>query len=138
MSATTDKLLDLLKDHEGFKKYPYLCTVGKLTVGYGHNIEDKGVSKAVAKLMLKEDIHDATRDLYSIFPGFHNFPDNQRIALIDLMFNMGLPRFNTFVKMITAIKRGDWQKAADELKDSTWYTQVGVRAPKIESMMRNA
>jgi lysozyme len=54
-----------------------------------------------------------------------------------MMFNLGLPRFSRFKKMIRAIELGDWQSAADEMIDSKWYQQVTARARRLEAAMRS-
>ena len=45
-------LMSMLKRHEGFRAFPYLDTVGKLTIGYGRNLSDVGISieEAVTKI----------------------------------------------------------------------------------------
>jgi len=39
-----DKLVDQIIEHEGLKLKPYHCPAGKLTIGVGRNLEDKGIS----------------------------------------------------------------------------------------------
>ena len=46
------KCVDLIKKHEGLRLFPYKCSVGKLTIGYGRNIEDTGISKEEAETLL--------------------------------------------------------------------------------------
>jgi lysozyme len=53
-----------------------------------------------------------------------------------MMFNLGKPRFEGFKMMITHVKAGDFSKAADEMKNSKWYKQVGDRGKRLEAMMR--
>ena len=129
-------LIDMIKRHEGFEQFPYRCTEGKLTIGYGHNIEANGISKNVAELMLKEDMGSAIREISTVLPDFYKCSANRRMALIDFMFNVGLPVFLEFKKMITAIKEEDWEQAANELKDSVWAGQVGNRADELVSLLR--
>jgi GH24 family phage-related lysozyme (muramidase) len=43
-------------------------------------------------------------------------------------FNLGVGGFSTFRKMIAAVERRDWTAAAEEMRDSIWYHQVGRRA----------
>ena len=37
--------------------------------------------------------------------------------------------------MIAAVRKKDWQQAAEEMKDSNWYRQVGKRAKNLCEMM---
>ena len=129
-------LLEMLKRHEGFKQFPYLCTAGKLTVGYGRNFDDVGLSEYEAEFLLLQDIKHATKRLTTTFPNFYDFTVNRQAALIDLMVNIGSRKFLLFRKMIIAIKRNDWEDAANEAKDSKWHKQVGQRAIEIEELLK--
>jgi len=130
-------ILEMLKRHEGFKQFPYLCTAGKLTVGYGRNLDDVGLSEYEAEFLLLQDIRHATKRLTTIFPEFYQFTVNRQAALIDMMVNLGSRRFLLFRKMIVAIKKGNWEDAANEAIDSKWHQQVGNRAIEIEWLLKN-
>ena len=118
---------EIIQAREGTKLYPYTDTVGKLTIGTGHNLTDNGISRQVAELLLKEDIAIAQNALKEIFDNFEELPISVQNALTDMMFNMGEPRFLGFKKMIAAIKQGDFKEAARQAKDSKWCKQVGSR-----------
>lgn len=112
--------------HEGIRLKPYQCTAGKLTIGIGRNLDDAGISKPEALMMLKNDIESVTDDLMFLFGRmvFDKFTEGRKRALIDLRFNIGGARFRDFQKMIHAIRVGDWQEAAEQLKASLWWNQV--------------
>jgi len=113
--------------HEGIKLKPYVDTVGKLTIGVGRNLDDNGIDADEAIYMLKNDIKNTQQDLKSIFKDFNELPDNVKLALTDMMFNMGKTRFLEFKKMIQAIKDKDFKEAAKQAKDSKWCKQVKSR-----------
>ena len=120
----TDELRRQLIRHEGLELKPYRCTAGKLTIGVGRNIEDVGISRDEALMLLENDIRECHADLYRIFPAFHGIAPGRQYALVDLRFNLGPSRFRSFKRMIAAIKSENWDQAAAELKDSLWWTQV--------------
>lgn len=124
-----DKVFTQLKEHEGLVLKPYKCPVGKLTIGYGHNLEDNGLTKTACEYILFEDIKEAKRNLYAVFTKdfFDTLKDNQKIALIDMMFNLGLSKFLTFKKFIKAVKERNWDKASVEMIHSKAYTQAKRR-----------
>ena len=70
------------------------------------------------------------------FPNFAGLSDVRQRVLVDMMFNLGKPRLEKFKKMIANVNKGDFAKAADEMKDSKWYTQVKKRGRVLEQMMR--
>jgi lysozyme len=129
---------DYIKYNEGLKLKLYRCSANKASIGYGRNIEDNGISKDEAELMLKNDIEVCKNDLYGIF-GFESFillSDKQKMVLTDLIFNLGKRRFETFKKMIKAVKEKDFLEAAKQIKDSRYYSQVRSRAERNINLMK--
>jgi len=132
-----------IKQNEGTnivngRHMPYKCTAGKITIGWGRNLTDKGVSEYEATIMLDADISDASADLRRVFTydEFETLSFNRKMALTDLMFNIGLTRFRGFKKMIQAIKDRDFDRASNELMDSSYAKQVGNRAIKNRDLIR--
>lgn len=132
-----DRIRDQLMRHEGLRLKPYKCSQGKLTIGIGRNLEEKGISMAEAALLLDNDIFECLEDLKEIFSMFEAFPENVKLVLTDMRFNLGPLGFRKFKRMIAAVKLNDWQEAAKEMKDSAWYRQVGNRARILIEMMEN-
>ena len=127
-----------LKEHEGLRLKPYKCTAGKTTIGYGRNLDDVGITPQEAGLLLDRDISVAYVNLQQMFSEFKSFSTSRQVALIDMIFNLGETRFRKFKNMIAAINDNDWEKVADEATDSTGYKQVGDRAKKVVSQLREA
>ena len=133
-----NKIVEYIKTNEGLRLKPYKCTAGKLTIGYGRNLEDVGITTEEAGFMLETDIAQAFEDLDSIF-GFKLFctlSNSRQRVLIDMMFNLGRTRFKKFKKMIRAVKEGNFQQATNELLDSRYAIQVPRRAHKNADLMR--
>ena len=130
----TDRLVKTLVRHEGLRIIPYRCPAGRLTIGFGHNL-DAGISEELAYKILDSDIDDAVSDLKIIFPGFHLMSDARQEALINMRFQLGPTGFRKFKQMIDAIRRGDFASAALEIKSSAYYRQVPERAEEIRIMM---
>ena len=132
------ELLQQIKEHEGLRLKPYKCPVGKLTIGYGHNLEDNGLSQSVCEYILIEDIEESKRNLYAIFTRdfFDSLSNNQKIALVDMMFNLGLSKFLTFKKFIQAVKNKDFIKASAEIINSKAYQQNKRRYKKLSEQIK--
>ena len=127
----------MLKRHEGFRGKPYHCTAGKLTIGYGRNLDDVGITQEEAEILLSKDIQQAIRNAMDIFPALSKYTENRQIALINMVFNLGKTRFLGFVNMIKAIKKDYWMSASVEALDSKWARKdVGNRAIEIAEMLR--
>ncbi len=128
---------DFIIKHEGLRLKPYLCPAGKITIGVGRNIEENGISEDEAMYLLENDIKRCENELREIFPNFDSLPENIKIALIDMDFNLGKPRFLTFKKLIQAVKEGDFKKAAQEAKNSRWCEQVKSRCEDVCEMIKS-
>lgn len=141
----------LIKRHEGLRLKPYLCTSGKLTIGYGRNLEDMGISEEEAEELLENDISRTLTELDDILERYCGVqPYGARrtpwldppvssvryAALADMLLNLGRPRFLGFRKMLEAIRFLDWDRAADEAEDSRWFRQVKTRGVTIVQMLR--
>ena len=125
-----------LIEHEGIKLKPYHCTAGKLTIGVGRNLDDRGISQATATQMLEEDIEIVLDELKRALPFWEKLKWNYKEALVDLAFNMGVPRLMMFRRMLSAIEADEPDKAAEELLDSRYASQVGIRASNIAALLR--
>ncbi len=120
--------------HEGLRLKPYKCTAGKLTIGVGRNLEDNGISEKEAMLMLHNDLMVVLADLNQ-FDWFLALDEIRQRVVIDMRFNLGPKGFREFKKMIKALKNKDYEKAAEEMINSKWYTQVNVRSKTLVKMM---
>ena len=133
----SDELINMIKRHEGLRLNLYKDTEGIQTIGYGHNIEHNGITEDVAEAMLKEDVMVAIIELREVFPTMtiDDIGKYRWNALVDMMFNLGRPRFLKFKKMIQAIKDKDWAEARAQAIDSKWYGQVGIRAEELVELI---
>lgn len=120
------KLKRSLMKHEGCKQFPYVDTVGKITIGIGYNLTDRGMSDEWITSQYEEDVDYFYQQLLA-FPWFEHLTSDRQIVLIDMAF-MGWKKFLTFNKMINAIAQMDYRKAAEEMLDSNWAEQVKGRA----------
>lgn len=128
---------DLMRD-EALRLEPYHDTAGKLTIGYGRNLDDNGISEAEAEAMLVNDMVGILDDLDRAFPWWRTLPEPAARALANMAFNLGLPRLKGFVKMLDALMFEEFNRAANEALDSRWAGQVGSRAPRIAALYRSA
>ncbi len=125
----------MIKDHEGLRLKPYKDTVGKLTIGYGRNLEDNGITKDEALHMLFADIRRVKCEASARLRWFNELDSVRRDVVIDMVFNLGIGKFLKFKKMIKAMSYGDFTTASKEMLDSDWAGQVGTRAKTLSKMM---
>lgn len=135
-SRVIDSTVLDLKRHEGFRGKPYRDTVGKLTIGYGWNIDDVPMSKDAAEFILRELAEAAWAELVMRWDFVPDLPEPWQSALLNMAFNMGAPRLSGFVRMWSAIEQRDGETAAAEALNSKWARQVGYRSYEIAEMFR--
>jgi lysozyme len=92
--------------------------------------------ESVIELLLQEDIEEAESELDRVLPEWASFDVIRRRVLVDMMFNLGAPRFMSFNRFRRALMLKDFDEAAKEMLLSKWAEQVGIRAERLSEMMR--
>ena len=118
----------------GPELFPYRDTVGKLTIGYGRNLDDRGITREEAELMLNKDMADAINDASSL-PYWEQLSPVRQIVISDMVYNLGLTKFRKFINLNKALLIQDYSLAGHEMKDSRWYRQTERRAKVLVQAM---
>ena len=137
MTYNRELLVYELSRDEDVRTKPYKDSVGKLTIGVGRNLDDKGLSKAEINILLNNDINDSEADLDRTFPWWRQLNDNRQRVLLNMCFNLGIKRLTGFKNMLKDVQNGRYDQAAVEMLDSLWARQVGGRAVRLAKMMKN-
>ncbi len=132
-----DRLKSDLNRDEGSESKPYTDSVGKTTIGVGHNLDDRGLTPKQIDWLLADDIDQAEFDLDMIDNHWRLLTGERQLVLLNMAFNLGRARLAGFRRMWAAIVGGRFNDAADEMLDSKWAGQVGNRADRLASRMRN-
>jgi lysozyme len=132
----SSRLLDSIKQSEGYSDTLYMCPAGKPTIGYGTNIEK--ISKSEATMLLTMRVNDAIALVDSIlgYDAISRLSESQRDAVYELGYWIGGSRFQKFKKMIKAIRNYDYIKASDELMDSKLGREYTTRAKRLAYKLR--
>ena len=135
--ALMNRIKAQLVRHEGLRLKPYRCTAGKLTIGIGRNLDDRGISRKEAYAMLERDIQDCEQWLIDKIPEIYNNLDEVRQSvLLNMCFNLGIKGLLEFKNTLAFVKAGDWERAANSMLASKWAKQVGMRAIELSELMR--
>ena len=126
---------ELIKKHEGRRLFPYECSAGKLTIGYGRNLEDNGITDEEADYLLSNDLRRVRSELSMNFDWYLQLNDVRQAVVEDMLFNLGLVRFLGFKKFMKALEQQDYEEAAHQMLDSKWATQVASRADELAELM---
>ena len=133
-----EKLLAMLKRHEGVETHAYVCSEGKITVGVGRNIDQEGgigLSDDEVDYLLQNDVERVIKELAAEYPWFNDLDDVRKDAMVDISFNLGATRLRLFKRALAAMEEGEYKLAATEFLDSKWAKQVGSRALELTDMI---
>lgn len=142
----------MLSVEEGRRNVPYKDSLGYLTVGVGHLIDPrKGGSlpdyaqaeldrngmleEATIDRLLEDDVMFAVEQLDRNLPWASSLDEVRYTVLIDMCFQMGISGLMGFHNTLRHIREGDYEQAAQNMKQSLWYRQTPNRAERrIEEM----
>ena len=142
------------KFFEGWRSNIYQDPGGRnRAIGYGFNIDEpsvsallpedvrtgkRGITKEEATPIFEKKYNIAQKEAKSYLGEdvFNTSPKEVQNIISDMTYNMGLPTMSTFKNLKQSIINKDWDKAANDLKDSNWYRQTGRRGKRHESTLR--
>jgi len=132
-----ERALTLITRHEGYRKHAYRCPSGKLTIGYGYNL-DAGMPEDEARYLAGFRIRKLQLSMSARWPWFAGLAPTRKIALLDMAYQMGIDGLAGFEKTISMIETGDFLGASIEMLDSKWARHDSPgRALEIAEMLRN-
>lgn len=131
-----DKLVSELNIDEARRKKAYRDSVGKLSIGVGRNLDDRGLRDSEIDFMLSNDIDEVADELDRAMPWWRSMNDARQNVLANMCFNLGLDRLQGFKNTLASMRAGKYDEAAEGMLDSLWARQVGERAKRLAARMR--
>lgn len=129
---------------EGFREEAYpdpLTGREPWTCGFGCTGPDVGPESVwtLAEAETRRDarIADALNSCRARLPWFPHINAARQDVVVNMVYNLGWPRFVGFHHMILAAASGDFDAAADEMLDSRWARQLPNRAGRLAQQMRS-
>jgi len=141
-----EKCEPLLQHYEGFRGKAYddadgvtvPAPTGRLTIGYGRNIQDRPLTKIEAAYLLRGDIAVSILEAASLTISFEGLSLARKIVLTCMVYQMGYDGVKRFKNMLKCIEDGDFTGAATEMLDSKWYREDSPkRALDMSLIMEN-
>jgi len=132
-----------VQQDEGFRAEPYLCSMGVPTIGFGTTqiygrrvtLDDEPISFRQASIVFRSDLFAAMVDAEALVPSFHELCPIRQEVIVNMVYNLGAPRFSQFVRFISTLAVHNYVKASEEMLNSRWYGQVGSRAKRLTGEM---
>jgi len=144
----TQRVIEQLKRHEGLRLYVYDDATGREirkgsrvqghpTIGVGRLLTSaRGLSTIEIEMLLENDIEVVVDELNRNAPWWNELNEARQAVMVNLCFNLGWPRLSLFENMLDAAEKGNWDRASDELMDSKWFRQVGLRGLELVEQLR--
>ena len=141
-----EQLREELVADEGCIYAVYLDHLGLRTAGIGHLCRPNEpehsmevgapVSEDRVLELFDRDMAWTLKDCHRLLPEFSDLPEEVRLIVANMMFNLGANRLGMFKRLLEAVGKKDWASAADEMVDSKWHRQVPERSGRLIERMR--
>jgi len=132
----SESMIAMLKRQEGLRLKVYSCPAGKLTIGYGRNLEDRGITLQEADYLLQNDILFVRKNLEKNIMYFNELPLPVQEVLINMGFQLGIKGLLKFKNTLFYISKSLWYEASIEMLDSRWAKQTPSRAKELSEIIR--
>ena len=148
-----EKVKASIRTQEGFRSSAYYDTVGVATVGYGLTkwrtgkeagklvrIDDR-ITRERAEVELDACLDECMDELarHPATVGWvSQIPEPAYEALIEMAYQLGMPRLARFKNMLAAVKNNRWATACAEAMDSKWAKQTPKRALHVMRLFSQA
>tara|TARA_Y100001970_G_C14259283_1_gene878418 strand:+ start:15250 stop:15660 length:411 start_codon:yes stop_codon:yes gene_type:complete len=131
-----DKLLEAVKESEGFRDRVYKCTAGVDTIGYGFAVKDLILDRDIADIILERKLAHLMNKVDDKFKWMKYMPEPVQDVVYEMVFQLGLNGFSKFKKAIAHLEGKRWDKASAEMLDSLWAKQTPNRAIKLSNIVK--
>ena len=140
-----ERLMESVKQHEGYRNKVYLDTLGKRTVGVGHLCtedwweDNKEYEEEFLMKILEEDLQEAIEGASTLMLQ-HDCSDIDEKAheiLIEMVFQLGMTGVSKFKNMWKALSEHNYTGASYEMLDSKWAKQTPNRAKSMAELMKS-
>jgi len=131
-----DRAIQTIKVHEGFRSEVYNDHLGNPTIGFGFLIEDLKLTRSVAEQILYMKVSELVRKLESHIKFFHTLPEDAKVVLVDMSYQMGVNGLLRFERFLGYLGKGKYESAAEEILDSLYAQQTPNRAKMNAAVTR--
>ena len=131
-----------IRDHEGFIAKPYLDSLGKATIGYGHLITDednfengKEYSKDELLKLFDKDFAKAEMGANQLVGHIQELHIEAKNIVTEMVCQLGTQGVRNFRNMISALEERNYSRASAEMLDSRWHAQPTNRCESLSKIM---
>jgi len=137
-----------LVEDEGKRLIVYKDSLGFPTVGIGHLVTKADglfvgdtISDERCDALFQADLDNTIKFIqayHQTLMAYEGQPDTVQEAIVNMCFNLGIKGLLGFPHFLADLAAKNYEAAAHELETSLWSKQVGARAARIVSVIRQA
>ena len=131
-----------IREHEGYRDRPYLDSLGKATIGFGHRSseeaefeEGKQYPKEQLLKLFDKDFAKAEMGADQLVGHIQELHIEAKNVITEMVFQLGTQGVRNFRNMISALETRDYQRASAEMLDSRWHAQTTNRCESLAKIM---
>lgn len=119
----------------------YTDSLGYSTIGVGCLVDPRvpgaGLPEPIIDALLEYQVAEKTREVHAALPWVAGLDEVRHAVVVDMAFNLGVPKLLKFKTTLTHLMASEWDSAAASMLDSLWAKQVGHRAVELSEMVRS-
>lgn len=115
---------------EGRKNKLYYDTLNIPTIGVGFNLRE-GLDDEEIDFILNHRIELIKDELEANFPWSKLLDEVRFNVLVNMAYNLGIPRLKGFKLFLAALEAHDYNLASKEMINSVWHSQVPHRSARL-------
>ena len=130
------KLIDSIKQHEGYVGIVYKDSLGIDTIGYGFAIKDLELDEDICEIILERKLKDLQSRVDLKFNWYRYMPQEIKDIVMEMCYQLGITGFSKFKKTIVYLQNKQWNDASVEMLDSLWAKQTPNRAKEMSDRVK--
>jgi len=125
------KLIDSIKQHEGYVGVVYKDSLGIDTIGYGFAIKDLELDVDICDIILERKLKNLNDRIKIKFDWYKYMPPEIQNIVTEMCYQLGVTGFSKFRKTISYLQNKEFKNASIEMLDSRWAKQTPNRAKAL-------
>ena len=126
----------LLRDEGGHRLRGYQDSEGRWTIGVGHCVETRPISRRASEVIFEDDMTDTVAEVRRLLPWAEALGEVRFAAIVNMAYQMGVQGVLGFHRALPAMQAGDWRLAQTHLLDSPWaLVQTPNRAHRVAAQI---
>ena len=127
---------NLLLYHEGYNRKLRKNSFGRLIIGVGYDIEERGLPGDIIKELFHRDVTRIWRECKEQFPWWDQLSAIRQEVLLDMCYCLGIEKLSKLHKLLNAVAQKDYEEAARCILDSEFARRFRTRAYDLAQAIR--